>query len=173
MLLTQLAKYRYVRTLSWNSRVKARALLRPSKVSKRFGFLDAGKDPLNIIDGIDGFLLYAARVGVYPWAHPLLFKVSSLLGTNGFSLAAKFAVDQVHAYKQNVQGETFLAKALRVHQEQPNKISQGDVLNICLMNVMAGSDTTSVSLTSVIWQLLKNPSALQKVSNFLSFMPQG
>ncbi|KAL1635333.1 hypothetical protein SLS56_001756 [Neofusicoccum ribis] len=132
-------------------------------VSKRFGFLDAGKDPLRIIGGLDDFLIYAARVGVYPELHPILFKIVSMLGTNGFLNVAKFAVQQVQAYKKNVEGETFLAKALRIHQTQPEKLSENDVLGICLMNVVAGSDTSSISLTSVIWRLLNNPAALEKL----------
>lgn len=133
------------------------------QVSKRFGFLDAGKDPLKIISGLDDFLVYAGRVGVYPETHPIFFKLVSMLGANGFSHAAKFAADQVKAYKKNVEGETFLAKAIRIHQEQPHKISENDIFGICLMNVIAGSDTSSISLTSVIWRLLKNPHTLEKV----------
>ncbi|KAF4539441.1 Cytochrome p450 pisatin [Lasiodiplodia theobromae] len=132
-------------------------------VSKRFGFLDAGNDALNIIDGLDNFLLYSARVGVFPETHPVIFKIVNMLGANGFQQVAKFATEQVQSYKKNVEGETFLGKALRIHQEQPQKLSETDILSICMMNVFAGSDTSSISLTSIMWCLLKNQHALAKV----------
>ncbi|KAB2575281.1 Pisatin demethylase [Lasiodiplodia theobromae] len=131
-------------------------------VSKRFGFLDAGNDALNIIDGLDNFLLYSARVGVFPETHPVIFKIVNMLGANGFQQVAKFATEQVQSYKKNVEGETFLGKALRIHQEQPQKLSETDILSICMMNVFAGSDTSSISLTSIMWCLLKNQHALAK-----------
>lgn len=42
-------------------------------VAKRFGFLDAGRDDSNIIRSLDFFLIYAARVGIYPELHKFLF----------------------------------------------------------------------------------------------------
>ncbi|KAL0260963.1 hypothetical protein SLS55_004655 [Diplodia seriata] len=132
-------------------------------VSKRFGFLDAGKDPLGIISGLDGFLTYCGRVGVFPETHLALFTLVSMLGANAFDHIVKFSDDQVHAYKQNVEGETFLSKALRIHQEEPRKLSEHDIQGICQMNVVAGSDTSSISLTSILWHLLKNQDALGKL----------
>lgn len=107
--------------------------------------------------------MYSARVGVFPETHPVLFKIVNMLGANGFQKVAKFATEQVQSYKKNVEGETFLAKALRIHQENPEKLSETDVLGICMMNVFAGSDTSSISLTSIMWCLLKNQHALAKV----------
>lgn len=132
-------------------------------MSKSFGFLDAGNDPLKIISRIDDLLVYAARAGVFPEAHPTLFKMASMLGTNSIEHVIEFTTEQVQAYKKNVEGETFLAKALRIQREQPQKLSEKDVLNVCLINVIAGSDTSSVSLTSIMWHLLRNQQALYKV----------
>ncbi|KAK7730651.1 hypothetical protein SLS57_001481 [Botryosphaeria dothidea] len=160
---TEMARFGETFDLQWWMQCFAFDTIGEISVSKRFGFLDAGKDPLKIISGLDDFLVYAGRVGVYPETHPIFFKLVSMLGANGFSHAAKFAADQVKAYKKNVEGETFLAKAIRIHQEQPHKISENDIFGICLMNVIAGSDTSSISLTSVIWRLLKNPHTLEKL----------
>lgn len=59
--------------------------------------------------------------------------------------------------------DDFLAKTLRLHRANPEKFPFRDVLSVCVTNIGAGSDTTSVSLSGIMYGLIKNPEALKKV----------
>jgi hypothetical protein len=61
-------------------------------------------------------------------------------------------------------GESFLTRLLKMNSENPAKMSKADVFTTCITNIGAGSDTTSVSLTSVMYHLMRNPSEYEKVS---------
>lgn len=59
--------------------------------------------------------------------------------------------------------EDFISKFQRIRSENPEKLSKDDIINSAIANISAGSDTTSISLTSVIFHLCKFPEALQKL----------
>lgn len=61
------------------------------------------------------------------------------------------------------ESDDFLTKVLRLHEEQPQSFGMEDVLMTCSANVVAGSDTTSISLSGIMWGLIKNPEAMEKV----------
>ena len=58
----------------------------------------------------------------------------------------------------------FLGTILRMHGQDPSKIAEKDLVGYSLTNIGAGSDTTSVSLTSIMYCLLKSPERMQRVS---------
>jgi cytochrome P450 len=69
----------------------------------------------------------------------------------------------------SVEQDTFLFKLMRFHHDKPDSFTQRDVLGTVTGNVVAGSDTTSISLTAIFWFLIRNPQALEKViSNCMS-----
>ncbi len=59
----------------------------------------------------------------------------------------------------------FLGTALRVHAQQPDKLPIKDVFGATLANIGAGSDTTSVSLASIMYHLITSPESLRRVSH--------
>lgn len=58
-------------------------------------------------------------------------------------------------------GQDFLSRMLRLHEENPDKVTMEDVFGICLTNIAAGSDTTSISLSSVLYHLCKHPNVAE------------
>lgn len=68
---------------------------------------------------------------------------------------------------------TFLKRLLNMHAENPEKISMADIFTTCITNIGAGSDTTSISLTAILYNLSKHASIYQKVLNFLCFPQSG
>ncbi|KAF3020091.1 hypothetical protein E8E14_003548 [Neopestalotiopsis sp. 37M] len=139
-------------------------------VEKRFGFLDKGIDPFGLIESLHHFLTYSARVGVVSELHDMCLRIMQLGPTTGFAAVAAFTVEQVKSYleRSKVQGDlmdsgTFMARLMKLHQEKPDTISETDALNVCLGNVAAGSDTTSITLTSIFWGLVRNPAAYAKL----------
>ena len=111
------------------------------------------------------FLLRANYIGVYPWTHLLIFKLSMLLGGNARSFIQDFTVAQIKsqmATDKLSESDNTLARLLKMHKEE--KLSMMEVFNVCASNIGAGSDTTSISLAAVLWYLIKSPEAMRKVS---------
>ena len=136
--------------------------------SKRFGFLEAGAD-----DGsfrkIEGALRSAAWVGQMPWIYWLNDYLTPVFG-NRLGIAArhgsirKFAAQQVDSRKEKDHGQyhDLLSRLFEVNKEKPNEMNENAVLSMATSNVFAGSDTTAISLRSIIYYLLKNPQCKKK-----------
>ncbi|GME34413.1 Cytochrome P450 [Neofusicoccum parvum] len=139
-------------------------------VGKRFGFLDEGKDPLDLVNTIEKFLFYSTHVGVYHELHQAAFKIMKRIGAHGSLNMWKFSVKQIEERlnsqgdpEKKVEGHDFLAGLLRFHQEEPQSFLMKDVIATINGNIMAGSDTTSISLTSIIWNMLRTPRVTQRL----------
>lgn len=65
--------------------------------------------------------------------------------------------------RKPVPSDDFVAKILAKHEESPESFSMADVLDSCAMNLIAGSDTTAISLTAIVWFLMKNHQSLSRV----------
>ncbi|KPM34793.1 hypothetical protein AK830_g11789 [Neonectria ditissima] len=120
-----------------------------------FGCLTTGKDFKGIIHTLESSLFYAARVGIYSFLHPVLFWFSMLVNAKGMDNEVKN------------DAEDFITKFQRIRQENPEKINKDDIISSAVANISAGSDTTSISLTSVIYNLCKFLDVLAKLRNEL------
>jgi cytochrome P450 len=120
--------------------------------------------------------VYGSHVGVYHELHPFFFAIQQFLAKfgrsgNGQDTLLKFASEQIKARQEAVKGvqqkaipsDDFLAKVLEKHEANPEFFTMADVLQACSMNIGAGSDTTGISLTAIMWFLIKNPHTLFKV----------
>ncbi|KAK5073829.1 hypothetical protein LTR64_007031 [Lithohypha guttulata] len=150
--------------------------------SKRFGFLDAGRDIDGIIEALDKNMPYSTLVGIYAWLHPYLYKVMEKLPGSGAASRTKlmkFAQQnkakreaQREAWdlegkgveeKEEGQPEDFLEKMLDMKRDQKKGVTDYHCQIMGLSNIIAGSDTTAVSLSSVLYHLIKTPRAMQKL----------
>ncbi|KOS37959.1 hypothetical protein ACN38_g11242 [Penicillium nordicum] len=140
-------------------------------VNKRFGFLDSGTDQNSLIAALHAYLTFAANVGVYAEWHPLLAKIVGLLPSQGMGHLQGFTAHHIAEGQTNSSAEdsnlsssdSFLEKLLKMHAENPGKISLADIFTTCITNIGAGSDTTSISLTALLYNLFKHPSIHQKL----------
>lgn len=150
-------------------------------VSKRFGFLDSGSDPEGLFPSLHSYLTYSANVGIYPEVHPILFRFLMYFGGGGMLHLASFTSTQIQerleknrigtaVEKKPGSGDDFLARVLKMHEEDPEKFTAMDVFLTCLSNVVAGSDTTSITLSAILWYLLKVPETLDKLQNEIDGM---
>lgn len=119
---------------------------------------------MNLIRALDFFLVYAARVGIYPELHRFLF-IFGAKGIQGMVKIIKFVRAEMKKYIADApDGDNFfLARALKLHQAKPDYFTDTEVYNTAAANINAGSDTTSISLTAVMWNLLKHPESFAKV----------
>jgi cytochrome P450 len=136
--------------------------------SKRFGFLEAGVDD-GSFRNIEGALRSAAWVGQMPWIYWLNDYLTPIFG-NRLGIGArhgsirKFAAQQVDSRKEKDQRQyhDLLSRLFEVNKEKPNEMNDNAVLSMATSNVFAGSDTTAISLRSIVYYLLKNPECKKK-----------
>jgi cytochrome P450 len=127
-----------------------------------------------LIAALHAYLIYAANVGVYAEWHPFLAKIVALLPSRGMGHLQAFTSHHIAEGQANSSAkasnlpssDSFLEKLLKMHAQNPEKISLADIFTTCITNVGAGSDTTSISLTALLYNLSKHPSIHQKVPYF-------
>jgi len=57
----------------------------------------------------------------------------------------------------------FLSMLIQMHRANPEVVTTRDVFGSCMTNIGAGSDTTSISLTGILYYLHTHQGALRKV----------
>lgn len=143
-------------------------------VSRRFGFLDEGRDHYGMFKALHAYLRYCAVVGVYWELHPRLYRLLAWIGKSGMAYMTEFARRQIEERKQNQKqkqdvhdddGDDFLGRVLAMHAADSDRFTSSDVLTTCITNIGAGSDTTSISLSAILWYLIKTPRCMGKVSS--------
>ncbi|KAF5632048.1 cytochrome P450 monooxygenase oxidoreductase [Fusarium sp. NRRL 52700] len=126
-----------------------------------------------IMSSLSQYLAYCANVGVFPEWHKTLFRRQMRSKTaSGLTHIREFANAQLEDKRKKAKtdeiaqhnvAEDFVTKFLRLQAQDPGKITDTDVISVCNMNIGAGSDTTSISLTSIIFNLIKYPRVLQRL----------
>jgi cytochrome P450 len=135
--------------------------------------------------------MYSTLVGVFPEWHPRLFKPLSKLkwsGAGGRAYISKFVQDKISAHEQKAQTQTqdaeknetqsqpqdFVDKLMLARQKEPEKVTDYHLFIMGQSNVTAGSDTTAISLSTIMWHLMHYPDVLQKLREELDeFTAQG
>ncbi|UKZ81680.1 hypothetical protein TrVFT333_009452 [Trichoderma virens FT-333] len=59
--------------------------------------------------------------------------------------------------------EDFLEKLMVKNKDAPSKVTDYHVFMMSMSNIVAGSDTTAISLSAILYYLLKYPDALRKL----------
>jgi cytochrome P450 len=151
----------------------------------RFGFLDKGKDIDDTIAHLWNVMWYSTIVGIYAEYHKALWPFTSRMPWTG-GAGRQYIMDFVQAQldkrkserkkrdmksghartKQVTEGtlpEDFLEKILNAQEENPQKITPADVYALGQSNIIAGSDTTAISLCTILYHLLKYPRTMEKL----------
>ncbi|KAH7208378.1 cytochrome P450 [Fusarium oxysporum] len=144
--------------------------------SKRLGFLDQGVDIAWVMESLEGFLSYASVLGVYPRLHPLLFHVRNCLAGNtgsGIQYVLQFTEKLMKEHQakpknldlddENKQRMDFLSKYVARHRKNPLTYNDWYVLSGCASNMTAGSDTTGISLSAIMYFLITSPKVLGRL----------
>lgn len=136
----------------------------------RFGLLDMGKDEAGIFRAIDLRNAYATYVGIYPYLNNLIFPW--MPKTGGFAYVINFTASQIGKKIKRLKDPKlsstdgppdFVSKLLVRHEEDPEKLTKADIQMICQSNIAAGSDTTAISLSNIMYFLMKNPDSLERL----------
>lgn len=92
------------------------------------------------------------------------------LHTSGMMHVAQFTREQIqiamkgHSDKK-AQGVSFLSKTIEIHERDSERFPLSGAYATCFTNISAGSDTTSISLCSIMYNLFSHPQSLEKVGS--------
>ncbi|KAI1625028.1 cytochrome P450 [Exophiala viscosa] len=149
-------------------------------MSKRFGFLEQGRDVNDIIKTLNNSGAYTAIVGQMPWLDYVLAKnpywghlfSKDKLGISKFVLGyLQPRIEEASLRKQQGASATkekkpvetradFCAKFIAAFEKYAGQIPQSQLLGWSLSNINAGSDTTAITLRAIFHFLLLHPATL-------------
>lgn len=128
-------------------------------------------------------LRYGTLVGIYARWHPFLFDISAKLGLGGAAgrnYLMSYVNERIKQRKEERRSEKdgdkertgprdenapmdFLDKLMTANEKDPDKVTTYHVFMMGVSNIIAGSDTTAVSLSSILYNLLKQPQTMEKL----------
>ncbi|KAI4957492.1 hypothetical protein J4E86_004630 [Alternaria arbusti] len=145
--------------------------------SKRLGFLDRGEDIRGVIAALEDHLWYATFTGIFSWLHKYLFPIRNwLAGPTGTGRAyvMKFTQERIAEHEKEQtkaipvdgieEGKTsmdFLSKFFKKNADDPKAFTMYHLSMGCVSNMVAGSDTTAISLSAILYYLLKFPQTFE------------
>lgn len=143
---------------------------------KRFGFLDEGEDVESLMSVLDGHLTYASLAGLTPSLHPLLFALRNRWAGkkgSGRQYLLRFSLQQMQEHQDDTTKfddsedhdgpQAFLSKFLSKNSDDPTKFTQAHIVASCISNIVAGSDTTAISLSAILYHLLRTRRCLERL----------
>ncbi|KAI1502343.1 cytochrome P450 [Biscogniauxia marginata] len=141
---------------------------------RRFGFMDEQRDVDGLIEALDNTQDYILWVGQFPSLHnwllgnPTLMRVIKKIFPNApnpimkiFETTAREIKKYGQEERQNSR-EDFLAQ-LRARESKDGPIPDRMMVNHLSNNILAGSDTTAISLRACFYYLMKNPRCYNKL----------
>ena len=133
-------------------------------------------------------ITFSTLVGIYPDWHSRLYRLLSKIswtGAGGRAFIAGFVkgkIDQREKERKSMEksargkdeAEDFLEKLMNARDQDPDKVTDYHIFVMGQSNVTAGSDTTAISLSSIMWHLMTNPEAMSKLREEIDdFTAQG
>ena len=145
--------------------------------SNRLGFMDSESDVEGIIAAIEGRLKYNATIGQWPSLHKFLLGnglvswaascMPSIAKLNTARKIVEFAARQLQRYENKDRAkldyQDMLDRFRRTKNDGELQMTDVDVLMAAVGNIFAGSDTTAISLRSMFYYLIKQPSCMKKL----------
>jgi cytochrome P450 len=117
---------------------------------------------------VGGFM--GSVLGLFPWLNPILMYLVVKFAPKGKGpgFVDEYA-DQLIESRRNEKiinddgPSDFIGKFMAIQQENPAKMKDKDIRNSAFANIAAGSDTTSITLSGILYHLLKNPRTMEKL----------
>ncbi|KAI1424805.1 cytochrome P450 [Xylaria sp. FL1777] len=145
---------------------------------ERIGFLDRGADIKGFMRVIDNQLAYGTLIGIYSSFHRLTFAVVNFLAGKegaGRQYLTRYTQSRIASEQekrktagadneeQTIGAEPFVSKFLAKFERDPEAFSMQHILAGCIANIAAGSDTTGITLSAILFYLLRHPKCLREL----------
>ncbi|KAH7136224.1 cytochrome P450 [Dactylonectria macrodidyma] len=134
--------------------------------SRRFGFMEKRQDINHIIAGLETGLCYAGIVGQMPWLHRYLLGNLTVRGIfrklgvrDPIHIVTEMVLDCIKEYDSQpppTDRGDFLAYFRQEQKSTGNMMSRRDLMNHLTNNLLAGSDTTAISLRAVFYYVIRD-----------------
>ncbi|KAJ4211202.1 hypothetical protein NW759_012682 [Fusarium solani] len=139
-------------------------------IGKSMGMMESNTDMYDTCRALDGMWHYIAVLGLIPGIHLRYIRLAKVLGFTPPTKALDSFIDtQIQQYTEAMERkggvgddeDTFLARMLKL-QEQ-GKATKKDTRHCVTINIGAGSDTTALGLSSIVYYLYSNPRTLNRL----------
>jgi cytochrome P450 len=138
--------------------------------SKRMGYMEAGKDFDHTLEFADKALDYFAVIGQIPWLDHWLDKNPVMrIGppnlTNVTRIALESFIARVSGKDTNYDPKTpdYLQHYIGTKETHPDLVNDGIIMGYLLVNLLAGADTTAITIRAVFDYVLRNPDVYRKL----------
>jgi cytochrome P450 len=136
---------------------------------RSFGMMESGQDVDRILETIRVTAVIPAHLGlISELAAPFYYIVARLAPESPFASVEKLGRSAIHARTSGVgptDRDDFLAKSLKL--VEAGKMNEKLVELTMLSNVIAGSDTTGITLAAIMYHLIRNPTSMRKLQKEL------
>ena len=130
--------------------------------------MDSGKES-ETLRQIKGVLMSQSWVGQIPYVYKVHQKLSPIIG-NWLGVTARngslrdYTVQQVQSrILRGSDHRDMLGRFIEISKAKPNDFDETSVISMAASNIAAGSDTTAISLRTMLYYLLKNPRCMAKL----------
>ncbi|RAO66033.1 uncharacterized protein BHQ10_002045 [Talaromyces amestolkiae] len=138
---------------------------------ERLGFLTKGEDIAGLMKSLDTILHLHTFLSVFPWLMPMVHFIHGILSKNKEVYHQKFGNEKIKLKRQETAdadetGPVCMVKKFidAQRRKDDNKgITDWDISLNAGANIGAGSDTTAITLSSIVYFIYQNPQVLEKV----------
>ena len=134
--------------------------------SKRFGFLEQGRDIRNTVANTFALALYLTCVAYAQWIHTLFLgnPILRWLDFQPSQHTSDTCSESVEARKRDPHARMDMIEHwMNTRRKYPERMSEKDIFCAAIGNVSAGGDTVSATLQTFWYCLLKNPIHLARL----------
>lgn len=134
--------------------------------SKRFGFVEQGRDIGGAIANSRKLTLYISLIGHAYWLHGILLgnPIIGWLNLQPSNHVFDTCLKAVDARTQNEKvRKDMMEQWLEQRRTHPDRMQEKEILAAAVSNIAAGADTISTTLQAVFYYLLRNPKHLNRL----------
>lgn len=141
-------------------------------LSRRLGFLEAGYDIDHLLEGVVDELDRRGRAQQMPWVDKLgrrnplyarFYKPSSKFVLHARGIIQDRLADEKHEAKSLKNKGDFMEQFLEAQKRHPQIVNGPTLGSYVMTNFLAGSDTTAITLRSIIYHTLRTPGVLERL----------
>ncbi|PVI01651.1 cytochrome P450 oxidoreductase [Periconia macrospinosa] len=132
--------------------------------SRRFGFLENGKDVGGMIERVDKIYHMTGLLGQASWLQTIQLHVKDYMSRRNPNPLLSYCTDQVTARLEKPTANLdLLDGTLNILRRNPTELSVDEVVSSMYINLIAGQHVLAITLRALVYYLAKYPSCLQKL----------